>query len=89
MKPEQNIPLLARFIPFLMMGLMIVLFIIGLFIFSYILIFAAIVGFVLFVISAIRARFFNKGKTHTYQAQFEAKTGRTIEYEDESDNKQG
>lgn len=75
-------PIFARFVPFLMMGVMIVLFIIGLFVFSYILIVAAIIGFILFIISAVRARFFNKG-THVHQEQFETKTGRTIEYDDE------
>jgi len=84
MRPDKSTPILMRFIPFLMIGLMIVLFIIGLFIFSYILIFAAIIGFVLFIISAIRARFSNKKQTHAYQKQFDAKKGRTIEYEEKN-----
>lgn len=75
-------PFFARFIPFLSMGLAIVVFVIGIVIFSYVLIFAAIVGLVLFVIAYIRTQFF-KQKTHRLYRKNQS--GRTIDY-DETDH---
>lgn len=75
--------LIVRLLPFFTMGLMVFLFIIGLFIFSYVLIFAAIIGFVLFIISAIRARFTVSKNTNAQTKQFENNKGRIIEHEEE------
>lgn len=78
---NQNGNFAARFLPFLIAGLTIVLFVIGLIIFSWILIIAAIVGFVLFLISAISAKF---SKTRTFQEELERQEhGRTVDHEDD------
>jgi len=66
MKPNNPHPLLARLLPFFVMGVAIVLFVVSIFIFSYIFLFALIVGFVLFAIGYVRAKFF-KPKNGTFQ----------------------
>lgn len=55
-------PLLAKFLPFLMLGLMIVLFIIGVIFFSYVLIIAVIIGAILYAVAYIRLKFFTPKK---------------------------
>ena len=55
-------PLLAKLLPFLMLGLMIVLFVIGIIFFSYVLIIAVIVGAILYAIAYIRLKFFTRKK---------------------------
>lgn len=73
----------AKFLPFLTMGLSIVLFIIGIIVFSYILIIAAIIGVILFSIGYIRAKFFMKNKeVHRYNKTTEDASGRVIEHEE-------
>lgn len=73
----------ARFFPFLIAGLTIVLFIIGILIFSWILIIAAIVGLVLFIISSISAKFSKHAERKSFQEELDAQQkGRTIDYED-------
>lgn len=67
MKPLN--PILARILPYLMIAFMIVIFVIGLFIFSYVFIFMIFVGFILFIVGYIRAKFFNKGKNNTFEEQ--------------------
>ena len=62
MKKNQFNNFLAHLVPYLMLGVMITLFVIGLFIFSYILIISVIVGFVLFGIAYIKAHFFPQKK---------------------------
>ncbi len=62
-------PLLARVLPYLMIAFMIVLFILGIFIFSYVLIFAIIVGLVLFAIGFIRLKIFSKGQNASFHEQ--------------------
>lgn len=82
--PNRNIPFTAKLLPYIMIGLTIVLFVIGLVIFSYLLIIAAIVGFILFAINFIRTKFFKKeDQIHTYHKDQEKQQGRIIEYEEE------
>lgn len=68
--------------PFFITGIAIVVFVIGFFIFSYILIFAAIVGLVLFVIAYIRVRFFMSKDMH--QTTVKKEQGRLIEHDHEA-----
>jgi hypothetical protein len=51
--------LLERLMPFLMIGIMLVLFVAGIILFSYFLILGAIVGGVLFLVAWFRERFFS------------------------------
>ena len=60
------------------MGIMIVLFIVGLIIFSYILIWGAIIGLVWFIIAKIKSTFF---PSKSRKIKIEHK-GRTFEHED-------
>lgn len=90
MKPIH--PLLARMMPFLMVAFILFILIIGIFLFSYILIFALIVGFVLFIIGYIRAKFFGH-QSNTIHEEFivdirreknkPEHIGRIIEHDDE------
>lgn len=59
--------LLARVMPFLVLGLIIVLFIIGIFVFSYVLIFACLVGFILFVVAWVRDKVTGRRKMNSNQ----------------------
>ena len=91
--PHLN-PLLARIMPFFVIALMVILFIVGIFIFSYVLIFAVIVGFILFVVGFIRTKFFNHRKTSSIHEEFivdvrrennkasNEKSGRLIEHDE-------
>lgn len=51
-------PLVERLIPFFVLGIMIVIFVVGLVLLSYLLIFGALVGFILFMVSWVKATFF-------------------------------
>lgn len=65
---------LLRLLPFLFLGVMTVIFICGLIIFSYLLIFGAILGFVFFILAWFKERFFpNRHLTKTH------KPGRTLD----------
>lgn len=66
----------AKIIPFILLGMAIVAFAFGLLLFTYLLIFGAIVGLILFVIAWIKERFFSK-KQVTRRTP-----GRTIDHKD-------
>ncbi len=68
---------LEKLLPFLIIGVMIVIFVVGIVFLSYVLIFGALVGLVLFAIAWIRQTFFPpKDLTKP------KKSGRTIEHDD-------
>jgi len=64
--------LFARIIPFIFLGIMIVLLVAGVIILSYLLIAGAIIGLILFIIAWVRDRFFK----HTSKS----KHGRTLDH---------
>ncbi len=70
---------LSRIVPFFFLGIMIVLLVAGMIVLSYLLIFGALVGLVLFAFAWIKDRFFNKksGLSTTKRRQ-----GRTIDHRD-------
>jgi len=68
MKPTN--PFLARIMPYFVIALMIVVFIISLFVFSYVLIFAVILGLILFVVGYIRTKFFTKKNNNASHESF-------------------
>jgi len=69
--------LLQRIIPFVILGIMIVIFVVGLVVFSYLLIFGALIGLILFVIAWIREKIFpSKPLTKIHR-------GRIIDHDDE------
>jgi len=77
--------ILAVIMPFVGMGIFVVLFIVGLIFFSYLLIIAAIIGLVLFAIGYVRVKLFQrKSRTaandQTYQSSGK---GRVIEHDDD------
>lgn len=69
---------LSRIIPFIFLGVMIVLLVAGMIILSYLLIVGALVGLILFIIAWVRDRFFNK-KTNLPEKRRE---GRTFDHKD-------
>ncbi len=73
-----------KIMPFFLFGIFIVLFIIGLFIFSYLLIVAAVIGLILFAIAYIRAKLFGPAKPHNeeHRHQQPKSSGRTIDHDD-------
>ena len=68
-----------RLLPYIFLGIMLVLAVVGVILFSYLLIFGAIVGVILFIIAWIRELFFRK-KTKILQPG-QHKTGRTIDHD--------
>lgn len=82
--PQQPNPLLARIVPFIAIGVFIVLFILGLVVFSYLLVIGAIVGLVLFAIAYVRNWFLRRKHLHQnpQNKPEEKPSGRTIEHED-------
>ena len=70
--------LLERLIPFLFLGILIVLGIVGFILFSYLLIFGTLVGFVLFSIAWVRGLFSRKRKTLSARQK---KEGRIIDHD--------
>ena len=85
MKTPHTHPLFTRIFPFLIMGVMLILFILGLFIFTYLFIFAMIIGSVLFIINYVRTKFFRPKTNPVGSAQNlqPKKVGRIIEHEDD------
>lgn len=88
MKPSH--PLLERILPFLILLFGVVVFILCFFIFSYILLFALIVGLILFVVGYIRMKFFTPKDSQTIHEEFiidirrediAKPSGRIIEYD--------
>ena len=71
---------LSRIIPFIFLGIIIVILIAGMIVLSYLLIFGALVGLVLFVFAWIKDRFFNK-RTDLPTAT-KSRRGRTIDHHD-------
>lgn len=64
--------LLMRFVPFLVFGIIIVLFFISLVLLSYLLLFGAVIGVVMFIVASIREKFFRN------RCIKESPTGRTF-----------
>jgi len=71
----------ARLIPFIFLGIMVVLFVLGLVLFSYLLIVGAIVGVILFLITWAKEKLFPSKQMQRYQQQDENR-GRTFEHDD-------
>lgn len=69
-----------KLIPFIFLGIMIVLFVVGLIVLSYLLIFGAIVGVILFIIAWIRDQLFNKRQKIQYP-EVKKKSNRTIDHD--------
>lgn len=69
----------GRLMPFIFIGIMLVLFVVGLVIISYLLIFGAIVGLCLFVIAWIREKLIKKNHYPTKVKK--DSSGRTIDHE--------
>jgi hypothetical protein len=69
-------PFLARLLPFMFLGILTVLTVVGIILFSYLLIFGAAVGFILFVVAWIKGLFTRKN-----QRLVRHKQGRIIEHE--------
>ncbi|MCX7121498.1 MAG: hypothetical protein NTZ67_06985 [Gammaproteobacteria bacterium] len=84
MKPQKTHPIFARIAPYLMMLVMLIIFILSLFIFTYVLIFVLVVGGILFTIGFVRAKLFSHKRYDTEQAKPSAdeRGGRLIEYDD-------
>jgi len=72
--------LLARIIPFLFLGIMLVILIAGLILLSYLLIWGAVVGLVLFLIAWLREKFFPP--RHLTKIDKQSKSGRVIDHDD-------
>lgn len=72
---------LAPLIPFLMLGVGIVVFAFGIILLAYLLIFGAIVGMAIFLIAWVRAKFFPKKEITTYQRK--ERKGQTIDHNDQ------
>ncbi|MDA8562045.1 hypothetical protein N9L02_02900 [Gammaproteobacteria bacterium] len=73
--------LLAKIIPFIFLGIMLVLLVVGIVFFSYLLIFGAIIGVILFLISWVKDRLFNKSSRNKNEIN-KNRSGRTIEHDD-------
>ena len=70
---------MQRIIPFIFLGIFIVLFVVGLIILSYILIYGALVGLVLFMLSWLKEKFFPKKASNLPTKK---RKGRTIDHDD-------
>lgn len=68
-----------QILPFIFLGIMVVLAVVGFILFSYLLIFGALVGIVLFVVSWVGGLFSRKKTNHLQTKQH--KTGRTIDHD--------
>ncbi|OGT43305.1 MAG: hypothetical protein A3F13_07600 [Gammaproteobacteria bacterium RIFCSPHIGHO2_12_FULL_40_19] len=67
MKPLR--PILAHILPYLMIAFITVIFMVSIFIFSYLFMIMVLIGFILFITGYIRAKFFNKGKKNSFEEQ--------------------
>jgi hypothetical protein len=72
--------LLSKLIPFVLFGFVLVALVAGFILFSYLLIFGALVGLVLFLISWIREKFFPS--KHLTTRQSPPKSGRTFDHKE-------
>lgn len=81
----KNISILfARLLPFLWVGILLVLAFIGIIFFSYVLILGAFVGLVIYGVAYLRNKFFTK-KSKTIVEHYQSTTqeqGRTFDYKD-------
>lgn len=73
--------LLARIIPFFVLGIMVVLLIVGIILFSYLLVLGAIVGFVLFLAAWLKNKLFRSKQT-VIREQTPEKQGRIIDHDE-------
>lgn len=71
---------LSRIVPFIFLGIMIVLLVAGIIVLSYLLIFGALVGLILFTFAWIKDRFFNKKSNLPTTSK--PRRGRTIDHRD-------
>lgn len=71
--------LFNRLMPFIFLGIMLVLAIVGVILFSYLLIFGAIVGIILYAIAWLRSLFSHKKNKHLKTQ--ETKKGRIIDHD--------
>ncbi len=69
-----------KIVPFIFLGIMLVILVFGIIILSYVLILGAIVGFVLYIIARIKEKFFPS--KHLTKTGFSKKPGRTFEHDD-------
>lgn len=77
--------MLARLLPYLAVFLTVLFFIASIFIFSYVLIFAVVVGLVLSLIGFFRVKFFGyRAQSHNKNSK---SSGRIIEHDDSEKNK--
>lgn len=73
--------MLTRLIPFVFLGIMIVMFVVGLIVFSYLLIAGAVVGVLLFAVAWVKEKLFPT--KHISIDRHILKRGRTFEHDDE------
>ena len=71
--------LFERLLPFLLLGMGIVAFVFGIILFAYLLMFGAIIGFVLFILTWIRNKWFAPPSSMTVK---KTKEGRIIDSDD-------
>jgi hypothetical protein len=69
-----------RLLPFLFLGVIVVIFVAGLILFSYLLIVGAIVGFILFMLAWLRDKFFPSKSLSKRDSP--PRQGRTIDHDD-------
>lgn len=69
---------ISQIIPFILFGILLVLFVVGIILFSYLLILGAVVGLVLFIIQWIRMKFFPSKHLSNYQHS--KRSGRTFDH---------
>jgi hypothetical protein len=74
-------PILSRLLPFLLLGMFIVMLVVGLILLWYLLIFGAIVGLFLFALAWIREKFFTPKDLVPYKKN-RKESNRTIDHED-------
>lgn len=78
--------IMAKILPFLSLGIMIVLMLVGVFLLSYLLIFGALVGLILFIVSFVMGKFrgAKNGMTkhESEKAHTEKPEGKTYDYKD-------
>jgi uncharacterized membrane protein SpoIIM required for sporulation len=69
-----------KIVPFIFLGVMLVILTFGIILLSYVLILGAIVGFVLYVVARIKEKFFPS--KHIIKTDNSNKSGRTFEHDD-------
>ncbi len=69
---------LERLLPFILLGIMIVLGVVGIVLFSYLLIFGALIGLILFIVAWVQGLFQSKQKK---ASRLQQKRGRIIDHD--------